>query len=246
MKKTIAAGLMMATCLSACASTYRITPIAAAGQKVRYEQGVPTTDKIRSNGSVKVTPVKVADNGRLVFAVAALNTSDRPSNFGVQNISVTDAAGGSIHVYDHDELVREAKNRATWAAVAAALAGAGAAVAANQNAYRTTNATMTAPGGRIYTYRARNYDPTAAAVGTAAAAAGTTAAMIGIRDALDKTLAGLHGQILQTTTIDPNTAWGGKVVADKLPGKGWPREVAVKIDWNGERFPFRFRVEKEK
>jgi hypothetical protein len=237
--------LSSAALLAGCASTYSITPLADAGQTVRYEQGRPTTDQIRRGGAVKVTPVKVADDGRLVFAVAALNTSGAASTFGVENIAVADAQGRPIRVYSHDSLVREAKNRAMWASVAAALAGAAAAVAANNNAYRTTNASLMTPHGHLYTYHATTYDPTAAALGTAAATAGTTAALVGIHDTLDRTLAGLDDQILQTTTINLDTAWGGKVIAGKLPGGAWPKNVTVTVTWNGETFPFRFRVAKE-
>lgn len=244
MKRAIAA-FSSAALLAGCASTYSITPLADAGQTVRYEQGRPTTDQIRRGGAMKVTPVKVADDGRLVFAVAALNTSGAASTFGVENIAVADAQGRPIRVYSHDSLVREAKNRAMWASVATALAGAAAAVAANNNAYRTTNASLMTPHGHLYTYHATTYDPTAAALGTAAATAGTTAALVGIHDTLDRTLAGLDDQILQTTTIDPDTAWGGKVIAGKLPGGAWPKDVTVTVTWNGETFPFRFRVAKE-
>lgn len=243
----IAATLLLATTtLSACATTYSMTPLADAGQTVRYDQGRATTDQIKPLGSVKVTPIEVAEDGRLVFAVAALNTSGQAVTFGTENISVVDGAGLPVRVFTRDALVRQAKNRATWAAIAVAMAGAGAAVAANQNAYRTTNATLSAPGGRVYHYTAQTYDPTAAALGTAAATAGTTAGMIGIRNTLDATLAGLNEEMLETTTIDTSTAWGGKVVAAKLPGSTWPRDVTVTVAWQGETYPFRFRVNREK
>lgn len=236
----------VAVLLSGCASTYTMTPVISSDQTVRYDQGRATTDQIGQYGAVKVTPVRVSDDGRLIFAVAALNTSVVPVTFGVENISMIDAAGSSVQVFTHDELVRQAKNRATWAAVATAFAGASAAYSANQNAYRTTNATMTAPGGRLYTYNARTYDPTAAAIGTAAATAATGAALYAIRSTLDQAIAGLGQEILQTTTIDPNQAWGGQVVAAKLPGNSWPREVQINVQWNGETFPFRFQVNKER
>ena len=247
MNTKIAATMLLATTtLSACATTYSITPLAEAGQSVRYDQGRSTTDQIKPLGSVKVTPVEVAEDGRLVFAVAALNTGGQSVTFGTENITVVDGAGIPVRVFTHDALVRQAKNRATWAAIAVAMAGASAAVAANQNAYRTTDATLTAPGGRVYRYTAQTYDPTAAALGTAAASAGTTVALTGIRNTLDSTLAGLHEEVLQTTTIDPNMAWGGKVVAAKLPGSTWPRDVTVTVAWQGDTYPFHFRVAREK
>ncbi|MEN2786732.1 hypothetical protein ACFOKI_01465 [Sphingomonas qilianensis] len=243
--KITSAVLLATTTLPGCATTYSMTPLAEAGQTVRYDQGRATTDQIKRLGSVKVTPVSVAGDGRLVFAVAALNTSGQAVTFGTENITVMDGAGTPVRVFTHDALVRQAKNRATWAAIAVAMVGASAAVAANQNAYRTANGSMTTPGGRVYRYTAQTYDPTAAALGTAAATAGTTAGMIGIRNTLNATLAGLNEEMLQTTTIDSSTAWGGKVVAAKLPGKNWPRDVTVTVAWQGETYPFRFRVARE-
>lgn len=244
MKRAILTTTTVAFLLSGCASTYTMTPVISSDQTVRYDQGRATTDQVGKQGAVKVTPVRVAEDGRLVFAVAALNTSNTPVTFGVENISMLDATGNGVRVFTHDELVRQAKNRATWAAVATALAGASAAYAANQNAYRTTNATMMAPGGRLYTYSAQTYDPTAAAIGTAAATAATGATLYAISNTLDRTIAGLGEEILQTTTIDPNQAWGGQVIAAKLPGSSWPRDVEIKVQWNGETFPFKFKVNK--
>jgi len=75
---------LLATTLSACATTYSMTPLADAGQTVRYDQGHATADQIKPLGSVKVTPVKLADDGRLVFAIAGLNSSGEEVTFGTE------------------------------------------------------------------------------------------------------------------------------------------------------------------
>lgn len=114
MNTRIAATLLLATTtLSACATTYSMTPLADAGQTVRYDQGRAATDQIKPLGSVKVTPVTVANDGRLVFAVAALNTIGQPVTFGTEKISMIDSAGTLVRVFTHDVLVRQVKNRAT-------------------------------------------------------------------------------------------------------------------------------------
>ncbi|WP_146193618.1 hypothetical protein [Sphingosinicella humi] len=246
MKNQIALLAAASVVLSGCATTYSMTPITSASQTVRYDRGSPTTDFEKEFGAIQVTPVQVADDGKLVFAVAAFNKAETPSNFGVENISLETAEGEAIRVFTHDELVRQAKNKAMWASIATAMAGGLAAYAANQNAYRTTNANLYTPSGGVYHYTARTYDPAAAVVGTAAATAAAGAGIYAIQRTLDNTIANLGDRVLQTTTIDPGEAFGGQVVANELEGANYPRDVILTITWNGEEFPFRFRIDKVK
>lgn len=243
MFKKVFALLASASVLSACATTYSITPVDTGAAKVTYDNGRPTTDLEQANGAIKVTPLGVAENGRLNFAVAGYNKLNSPSNFGSENFTAS-VAGAPVKVYTYAQLEREAKNAATWAAVAVALSGAATAVAANNNAYRTTNTTLYTPRG-VYAAHSTTYDPTAAAVGTAAAGAATAGGLYAIRKELDSTLDRLGGTILQTTTIDPKQAYGGQIVVEKPKGSV-PYQVEVKARWNEEDYTFRFSVAAEK
>lgn len=242
LKKTVALG-MTAALLSACATTYTISPVDTGDAKVTYTNGRPTTDLELKNGAVKITPIGVQENGRLAFAVAGYNKVKEPANFGSENFTAS-VGGAPAKVYTYAQLEREAKNAATWAAVAVALSGAATAVAANNNAYRTTNTTMYTPRG-MYTATSTTYDPTAAAVGTAAASAATAGGLIAIRKDLDNTLERLGGTILQTTTIKENEAYGGQIIVEK-PKQTAPYSVEVRARWNEEDYVFRFNVAAEK
>lgn len=228
--------------LSACATTYGFSPHAEPSQTVRYSKGVPV---IRSEGAksvVQVSPLGIQQqNGRLTLAVVAYNTSEQSSEFGYENISLSDGVGQTVRLFDHSRLEREAKNAATWAAVGVALGGAAQAYNANQNAYTTTTATATGPRGTT-TYRAQTYNPATAQALTALAAAETTVGMVAISNSLDRTLESLDGSILQTSTIDPGQSYGGHVVGDRMKLPGGTADFVLTVRYNEDVHTFRFTI----
>ncbi|MBO9711069.1 MAG: hypothetical protein J7521_22950 [Caulobacter sp.] len=226
--------------LAGCATTYSVTPADTGSAKVTYNSGRSTTDLELQNGAVKVTPLGVSENGRLNFAVAGFNKAKAPSNFGAENFSAS-VSGAPAQVYTYAQLEKQAKTAAAWATFAVALSGAATAYAANQNAYSTTNATMYTPRGGTYHYTATTYDPAAAALGTAAATAATAGGIYAIQKELDSTLDRLGGTILQTTTVNPNTAFGGQIVVQK-PKSAAPYTVEIVAHWNDENYVFHFNV----
>ena len=232
--------IAVAFVLTGCATTYSVTPVDTGAAKVTYESGRSTTDLDQKNGAVKVTPLGVMENGRLNFAVAAFNKRNEPINLGAENFTAS-VAGAPAQVYTYAQLEKQAKTAAAWATFAVALSGAASAYAANQNAYSTTNATMTTPRGGAYHYTASTYDPTAAALGTAAATAATAGGIYGIRKELDSTLNRLGGTILQTTTVAPNTAFGGQIIVAK-PKSEAPYMIEVVAHWNDEDYVFHFNI----
>jgi len=225
--------------LSACATSYTVTPVPSANQQVRYQQGIPTTYSEQDHSAVQVTPHGLDGDSRLVFFIAAFNKGPVPENFGVENLSAS-ADQGPVKIFTYNELVSEAKNRATWAKIGILISGLGSAVAANANAYSTTNGIVSGPGGTS-TFYARTYDPSAAYAGTAAAGAATAYGIVQVQKSLDETLARLNGQLLQTTTIDPGTSFGGMTVVDSLSGD-YPRNVTLGVHWGSEQHIFRFVV----
>jgi hypothetical protein len=226
--------------LSGCATTYEITPLAIGTTTTRYEQGVPLTASNMPSGSVQVKPLGVNNQGRLMFGVAAVNQSPAPANFGIENISLFSDIGLPIRLFTHDELERQAKNAATWAAVAVAVAGADSAYAASQNAYSTTTGSIYGRHGTT-NFVSQTYDPTAAALGVGAASAATAAGLIAINRSLDDTIANLNGRILRTTTIDPGQIYGGQVVSDHIK-LDKPKIVVIHVGFNNDDHEFRYTV----
>jgi hypothetical protein len=240
MKYAVALAVCAAMSVSACASTYTSTPRPTAGQTIRYVQGVATTQGEGRNATVQVTSFGPNDKGRLVFAVAVFNRGDTAMNFGVENVSVS-ALGAPVRVFTYAELERMAKNDATTALVLTALAGGVAAAAASSGpTYRSTTVT---PYG-TYSTVATNY--AAQAVASSVALAGTTSQMNNISANLDNTLTSLSGSILQTTTIDPDTSFGGQVISDRVafPEAGaLPANFVVVV--GDETFDFAFDIAKD-
>lgn len=216
-----------------------MTPRASADQEIRYLQGQATTYSDLQHGAVQVTPIGINEQGRMVFGVAAFNETDSASNFGIENV-VASANGSSLRVFTHDEMERQAKNAATAALVLAVVAGAASAYAAQQNA--TTTSTYVTPRG---TYSYRHYNPLAAQIGTSIAVAGTAATTSGIAKTLDATLEGLSATVLQTTTIDPQEAFGGQVTTDRVavPAEG-SLDAMLSVSWNGDMHIFHWDVSK--
>jgi hypothetical protein len=238
-----AAVLAFPALLSACATSYTITPIPSDGQQVRYLQGTATTFSEKRGSAIQVTPYGVNQEGRLVFAVAAFNKSMSPQNFGVENVHLLGANGEQVKVFTSNELQSEAKNRATWAQVGIVLAGISAAAAANASAYSTTSGSVYSRYGSASFY-AQTYDPAVAYAGTAAASANTAYGIAQVQYALDNTLTRLRGEILQTTTIDPGKSFGGTTISESLRGD-YPRKFSVSVLWGTDEHAFSFVVTKE-
>lgn len=239
MFKKVMALTVSAALLSGCVTTYSVTPIDTGEAKVTYYNGRATTDLELANGAVKITPLGVAETGRISFAVAGYNKAATPANFGSENFTAN-VGGATVRVFTYAQLEKEAKTAATWAAVAVAVSGAGAAIAANNNAYSTTNTTMYTPRG-VYTAQSTTYNPTAAAINTAAATAATAGGLYAIRKDLDATLDRLGGTVLQTTTVEPGDSYGGQIIVEK-PKVAAPYVVEVSARWNDEVYTFRFNV----
>lgn len=235
------AGAFVALMLSSCATTYSVTPVDTWGAVVTEGDGGPTTDLELANGAVQVTPLGVESNGRLTFAVAGYNKLGVPSAFGPEHFTAH-AGGVELALYTYDDLEREAQRAAAWATFAVALAGAAAVYAANDYAYQTTDTTMYTPEG-AYTVSTTTYDPVVATVGTAAATAATIDGVAMIGQQLDAARSRLGDTILQSSSIDPQQAFGGYIVVAR-PRLRPPYVMEVSAHWNGEDYRFRFQVDR--
>ncbi len=233
--------LFIGLSLSACSTTYSVTPVPLDKQDVRFDRGTPTTFAEGAQGALQVTPLGVNDDRQLVFGIAAFNKGHESRNFGVEDLSLSTLNGSNIKLFTYAELVHKEKVKATWRAVAVALSGAAAAYSANANAYSTTTGYVSTPYGGA-SYYSRTYDPAVAYAGTAAASAATAYGLVSIKNSLDRTVAGLRGHVLQTTTIDPGDSYGGEVIADGLPKGKLPQDVVLSVQWNGDDYKFHYTV----
>lgn len=213
-------------------------PMTLPGGNIRYEQGVPRVDVEKTNGAVQITPLGL-DHGRLTFDVAVLNLSDDPDNFGIEDIRVQ-VDGRDYAVLSAERLDKMARNRARWAQFGMALA-AGMAAGAAASARDTYTATTYTPRGTYYTHMS------APSISGQIAANNISRdgayAIAGIQARLDATRAAIADEIVQTTTVDPQRSYGGRIVVDKIKAK-WPYVVNLTVRLADELYEFAFKVSK--
>ena len=228
-KKIIAAiaalSLVYPTALAAKEVTLK--PVASEDVAIRYVQGVPTASVADENGGVMVTQTEEI-YGRVRLRVAFSNASNEAVNFGIENITAT-IDGEPVNILTADDLEQIAKRKAGWTNFAIAMAGGLGAAAANMNANRTYTTVGRGPFGSYYS-QTTVHDPALAMVGTAAAVGGAAYGISQVNSNLEKTLAAINDNVIQTTTVDPLNNYGGLMVIDKFKlKKGAPGRLELVI-----------------
>lgn len=228
--------------LSGCATSYSLAPSGETAQLAKYSNGRATIESTKSHGSVRVGLAQAYD-GRLSVSISAYNNTDQPFDFGYTNIAIRTPAA-AIHLVDADQMNREIKRAAGWAAFGAAMQGASANYQAGQptTTYGTAYASS-AYGSAYGTYTATTYDPARAALAQQQANAIEAQQLQQIAANREARLSSVDMEILKRTTIEPHQAGGGIVMADKpsFPGQT-PHQVTVRVDWAGDTHEFLFDV----
>ncbi len=236
-----AAILALAANPALAASPPSLYPVSIGHETARFTRGVPTVDLQAPDGAVQITPRPI-ENGALVFDVAVYNRGNGPANIGVENVSVS-LGYQPLAVQSHDGLAEAAESKARRARIGTALvAGTLAAVSASSSgeryAYHGHVATPHGVVSRTIVWE----DNRAGQAGAALAVAGGAMAIGSIQQRLDYTMQQIDGQILQTTTVDPEASFGGRIVTAALPRSGGGQDVRVTVRWNGRDYPFAFRL----
>lgn len=217
-----------------------VQPVPVADETARYDRGLPTITILREKGAIQIRPRNL-DHGSVAFDVAVYNRAGEAANFDTSNIEAT-VNGAIIRPFTLVELEKKAKNRAMWTQIAvAALTGVAAgAMASQRDEYRSTVVT---PYG---VYRGYYSAPSVGGqIAAAGAIAGGGVAIASIDNQLRATLDNMQENVIQITTINPGDSYAGMVVLQKVKSKKSPLRVDVKLTWNGETYPFAFRVVKE-
>lgn len=215
-------------------------PIAIGAETARFTRGVPTVNLEFPDGAVQITPLPM-EKGALSFDIAVYNKGFRPANLGIENVSIR-VGPQFLPVMSYEALAEAAQADARRARIGTALvAGTLAAVSASSSDRRVYH-------DHVYTRRgvaSRTIvwdDHRAGMAGAAVAVAGGAMVMNGIEQRLDYTMAQIDGQILRTTTVDPQASFGGRIVTAPLPRSLPPGNVHVTVRWNGRDYPFAFRL----
>lgn len=215
-------------------------PVQVGQETARFDRGQPTVTLTLAHGAIQLRP-RPMDHGSVAFDIAVFNDGTAPANFDIVNVEAT-ANGIVLRPFSLVELEKKAKNRAMWSQIGVALvAGAAAYSAASmRDTYRST---LYTPHG---VYRGYYRSPSAAGqVLAAGAIAGGVVASVSIEEQLRRTLDGMQDNIVQVTTIDPGDSYAGMIVLQKVAKPKLPQRVDLRINWNGEVYPFALLVAKE-
>lgn len=221
-----------------------VYPVPTGAETARIFRGVPTLDLEFSTGGVEITPLPF-DHGHVVFGIAVYNKAGQPANFGIENVAA-EIEGTPIAVLSEHELEKRAKSRAAWSQVGIAML-AGVAAAAASTAHTTDHyyGHVRTPHG-TYAWSAAYRDNSIGVLGATAAAGAGAAGIVGIQNRLDYTLQNLSQEVVQTTTVEGDASYGGQIVIEKPKGSPkLPYDMKIAINWNGQIFPFVFRVTDE-
>ena len=235
--RAMALAAMVAPAVPAAASL-EIKAQPESNQVVRFDRGTPTIeeDLPEQLAAVRVVPLERLDHGSLTFNVAVYNKSKGTFNFGVENIEFGEG-DQNLGVFTKNYLEKKAKNRALWSQIGyAAIAGL---AAAGQN--NNTHITTITPRGGVYHTTINRPGLSDGQIAAVAAGGGAIAlSQIG----LQKTLEFLNDEIIQTTTLDPESSYGGRIVCAKLKKAAVGEIVSLAITINGEKHLFKFVVSK--
>jgi hypothetical protein len=220
-------------------SPFDIHGLIVGNEGARYVKGVPTLDLQQQRGAIQLRSFGFYNN-RPMFAIAFFNAGPDPVNIGLEDIHVT-TNGTPLRVFTVQELERQAKQKAWWTQFGMALIGGiGAGVAASQRS--TYHSTISGPYGSYHVHA--SYPSLTGQWQAAAIQADTITAIAAIQYQLDQTLDMVNNHVVQRTTVDPGESYAGLIVLDKLKTGNPPFEMHLDVDWNGERYPFAYVLQK--
>ena len=234
----VGALLLLATAADA-GKPFDIHGLVVGNEGARYVKGVPTIDLQQQRGAIELRSLGFYNN-RPMFAIAFYNAGAEPVNIGLEDIHVV-VNGTPLRVFPLEELERQAKHKAWWSQFAIAmLGGVSAGLAASQ--HDNYHATITGPYG-MYSVNA-SYPSLAGQLQAENISMNTAWSIAAIQYQLDRTIELINDHIIQRTTVDPGSSYGGLIIMDKLKQGDPPFELHLDVDWNGERYPFEYVMQK--
>ncbi|GBH32160.1 hypothetical protein MBESOW_P4343 [Sphingobium xenophagum] len=215
-------------------------PQQIGAETARYQHGSATISLKSPTATVEIRPLPVED-GRAAFSIAIFNHDGRPANLGMENITAV-VNGIPTPVPTYAQLAEAAERKARQAKIGTALfAGVLAGVASTASNQGSYYRHVRGPRGG-FTQAIHWQDDTPGVIGATAAVAGGAMVIGGIDRKLDYTLDQLGTQILQTTTIDPGSSFGGMVILPIDRDAGHPADIRVNVAFDGRVYAFGFRL----
>lgn len=210
-----ALALAAAMLCAGCVTTESVQFQAAADQQAIVRDGQPALVSQRKGSIVIVRPAarQFQVGGRPVFVVGIYNRTNRPQDFKVSNVQVTQVVNGQavpLKVITYEMLVQEEHTRQVFAAIGTGLAAAGNAYSASQAGYYHSNSTIYAPGG-TYQVATTGYSPAAAAIAQQNASTQNAAMINNTIEQGRANLAMLERGVIKDDTLLPGEWYGGQL-----------------------------------
>lgn len=229
--------------------TMQLNP--SSEQVSRIQSGVAAVDSSTAGSSVRLIQAEGDLKKRGSIQLLLMNQSDRPFNFGPENVTATLSDGTPVSIISYERLVKEEKRRQTWAAIAAGLAAAGNSMSAANSGHYSGTATYS--GSTFGTFGSTPYNSTTFGTATIsgynygqAQAAQSVANLQNQQNfarMAEQNTANMQAlkAYLRTTTVDPQQMFGGSVMFElpksvpKMSGDV-PISFVVTIDGQQHRF----------
>jgi hypothetical protein len=246
-------GVIALSLIATPAGAAKFTMQLSAGpeQASRMESGVAAVDDTTPGSSVRLVQAEGDLKKRGSVGVVVMNQSDKPFNFGPENVTAKLADGTPIAIISYEQLVKEEKRRQTWAAIAVGLAAAGNSMSASSSGYYSgygsySGSTYGTFGSTPFnsstsgTVLVSGYDYGRAQAAQSIANAQNQANFARMAEQNTANLKALKGY-MRTTTVDPHQMFGGSVTFE-LPkaARGSKTDVPITfvVTINGEEHKF--------
>jgi hypothetical protein len=235
--------------------TVKVQPVGL--QKARWENGRQQIDDVGQTTMVRLMPAKGVMSKRTSFTLFALNGSTSSFDLGPENILVLLDDGSAVRMLNYDDLTREERRRQGWQKVGLAFTviarSMAAANAGNSYATGTYSGSTVGHVGSIPfgaqtfgTATVHTYDPGAAAVAGAVAAEENRRDIDDLAQSQAQSMAAIDN-VLQTTTVDAGTAFGGTVffdLPDSVRAAKDPVPITLIVEVGGEEHRFRGSIQR--
>jgi hypothetical protein len=235
-------------CFQGCATLVTLSPRPTPEQEVIFVKGTEHVVSKKENVvSVGLCNGVRASRTRPEFIVFLSNKTEEPINFSTENVRAK-ANGDDLKVYTYDELQKEAQQQYALAMFFVGLGGVARSMNAANAGYQYHSGTINYYGSGGYgsgvaSYSGVTYDAGVAQMAQMQAQAQTNAEMAQVTNRYRESLANLDAAILQKTTVQSETTFGGIVVVEKTkcPKKDESNEVEITVNLGEESHEFAFQ-----
>ena len=235
--------------------TLHITP--SPEQPSRYDRGISSIDSVQKATAVRVVNVPGNDKKSVSFVIGITNAAGQTFNFGPENITIRPSGMKPIALTTYNEAMEAERKKQGrekfWAGVAAVGRGMSAADAGttyNSGTYSGSasgyvgNNLVTAQTSGSYSGTQYNSGAELAAQRQAREMNADDRANLEAKWAARSSM---NNDLLQTTTVNPGTMYGGvatfPINADLKQARG-PVDVTIEVNVAGERHLFVARLSK--